>query len=184
MIVGHQNTWPDSLTGSTELHASIHGEIVDAICRATTDVFATMMGVQVLPGEAHQEKDSDSSHKGVVALIGLAGNWVGTGLISCSPSFACKISSMMLMTEFNAIDNDVLDAIAEVANMVIGNVKTALEDHLGPMGLSIPTVVYGRNFHTRSVGQNQWTVVPFVWGNDLLEVKLCLAPSETTAALV
>ena len=52
----------------------------------------------------------------------------------------------MLMTEASAVNEEVLDAMAELTNMVIGNVKTKLESQLGPLGLSIPTVVYGRNF--------------------------------------
>ena len=74
---------------------------------------------------------------------------------------AQRISGALLMQEYSAVDEDVLDAIGEVTNMVLGNVKTALEEELGPMGLSIPTVIYGRNFTTRSVGKSQWTVVPF-----------------------
>ena len=31
----------------------------------------------------------------------------------------------MLMTEYTAICEDVLDAVAEITNMIIGNVKTA-----------------------------------------------------------
>jgi CheY-specific phosphatase CheX len=45
----------------------------------------------------------------------------------------------------------VLDAFAELIDMIIGNVKTALEEHLGPMGMSVPTVVHGKNFTTRTV---------------------------------
>ena len=44
----------------------------------------------------------------------------------------------MLMAEYLAVDGDVLDAVAEVANMILGNVKTTLERSLGSMGMSIP----------------------------------------------
>ena len=60
----------------------------------------------------------------------------------------------LLITEYAAINEDVLDSVAEVTNMIIGNVKTALEDRLGAMGLSTPTVIYGRNFQTRSARQS------------------------------
>ena len=46
-----------------------------------------------------------------------------------------------------------LDAVAEVTNMIIGNVKTVLESRLGAMGLSTPTVIYGRNFQTAQLRQ-------------------------------
>ena len=97
----------------------------------------------------------------MVSLIGLAGSWVGTGSLACSANCAAKIASALLMTPYTAIDEDVLDAVAEVTNMIIGNVKTALESRLGAMGLSTPTVIYGSNFQTRSSGSQEWTVVPF-----------------------
>ena len=84
----------------------------------------------------------------------------------------------MLMSEATAVDEEVLDAVAELTNMIIGSVKTDLEQHLGQLGLSIPTVVYGRNFRTKSAGSAEWIVVRFVWEGEPLLVKLCLAPSE------
>jgi chemotaxis protein CheX len=84
----------------------------------------------------------------------------------------------MLMTESPAVNEEVLDAIAELTNMIVGNVKTDLERHLGPLGLSIPTVVYGRNFKTRSAGSTEWIVVRFRWGDEEMQARVCLAQRE------
>jgi chemotaxis protein CheX len=62
--------------------------------------------------------------------------------------------------------------------MIIGSVKTDLEQHLGPLGLSIPTVVFGRNFKTRTMANSDWTVVRVYWDEECLLVKLCLARNE------
>ncbi|HYP08368.1 MAG TPA: hypothetical protein VER03_19195, partial [Bryobacteraceae bacterium] len=53
----------------------------------------------------------------------------------------------------------------------------------GPMGLSIPTVIYGRNFSSRAVGKQEWTVVPFDCEGERLEVQLCLAEQKSGARL-
>jgi chemotaxis protein CheX len=111
----------------------------------------------------------------VVALVGLAGEWAGTGAFRCSAEMARKVSGLMLMQEFTAVDQDVLDAVGEIANMILGNVKTTFEETLGPMGLSIPTVIYGRNFTTRSVGRSEWSVVPFELDGDSIEIQISLA---------
>jgi chemotaxis protein CheX len=113
-----------------------------------------------------------------VALIGLAGEWVGTASLSCSAPFACRIASQMLMMDAQSVDGEVLDAVAEVANMIIGNVKTELEQDLGPMGMSIPTIIFGKNFSARSAGSEEWLTVPFSCEGEPLEVKFCLAPSR------
>jgi hypothetical protein len=46
--------------------------------------------------------------------------------------------------------------MAELTNMIVGNVKTELECKLGPLGLSIPTVVYGRKVKTKTAGTTDW----------------------------
>jgi len=157
-------------------------EIAKSIRAATDDVFTTMLGLEVRAGEAYVERNKPGVADGVISLVGLAGAWIGTGSVHCSAGFACKMAAHMLGTEpqqgSGRVDEEVLDAVAEISNMIIGNVKNAVEERLGPMGLSIPTVIYGRNFTTRSVGNDEWTVVPFRCGEDLLEVKICLAPSR------
>ena len=117
----------------------------------------------------------------VSSLIGLAGSWTGTGSLCCSAPLACRLCSQLLLTDVRAVDEEVLDAIAELTNMIIGSVKNDLELRLGPLGLSIPTVVYGRNFRTRSTPAPQWTSVRFLWDGDPLLVRLSLTPSEPSA---
>jgi chemotaxis protein CheX len=148
-----------------------------AIKSATDEVFSTMLNLKLEPGEGYVEKEEKIPASGVVSLIGLAGPWVGTGSVSCTAEFACRIAGRMLMTEYPAICEDVLDAVAEITNMIIGNVKTMLENRLGGMGLSTPTVIYGRNFQTRSARNQEWTVVPFTWDGDQMCVQVCIAPN-------
>ena len=151
---------------------------------ATQEVFSTMLGMEISCGEPFVERVPPAPSEGVVSLVGLAGQWVGTGCLCCSAAFACRICSQMLMVETDSVGEDVLDVIAEMTNMIIGNVKTGLEEHLGPMGLSIPTVVFGKNFTTKSVGDAEWSVCPFVSEEERLEVKICLAPCRKPHPMV
>ena len=157
---------------------NIQNLIVDGLRQSAANVFSTMLGVELDPGEHSIEHGMPEANDGIVSFIGLAGTWAGTGSVICSPTVACRICSLMLMTDTTSVDADVLDAVAELTNMIIGSVKNDLEPHLGPLGLSIPTVVFGRNFKTRSAGSAEWTVLRFPWEGDLLTVKLFLAPSD------
>lgn len=157
-----------------------HEQLSAMIERATRDVFSTMLGIEATIGEAYVDDAPPSPAEGVLALIGLAGSWAGSGTVGCSAALARYVSGRLLMQEFNHVDEEVLDAMGEVCNMILGNVKTMLEEELGPMGLSIPTVIYGRNFTTRSVAKSQWSVVPFICNGERLEVHLCLVPSRET----
>ena len=134
-----------------------------------------MLGVEIGPGEPYIEDAPPDASGGVVALIGVAGPWTGTGTVSCSPEVACRICRQMLMSETESINEEVLDAVAELANMIVGGAKTELELELGPLGLSIPTVIYGRNFKTKSAIHSEWVAVRFLWDGEPLEVKLCMA---------
>lgn len=156
-------------------------DIVDAITAATTEVFTTMLGMEVDRGDIRVETIPPPPCDGVVSFIGVAGSWVGTGTIQCSADFACKICAALLMMEAPSVNDEVLDAVGEITNMVIGNFKTTIEETLGPLGLSIPTVIFGRNFTARSLGRGEWTVVPFRSGDDEFEIRICLARSTEPA---
>jgi len=157
-------------------------QIVTNIRDASTEVFSTMLGAELRFAEAYFDKGPSRPLDGVICLIGMAGEWTGTGTLSCSAEFACRIASQMLMAEYTVVDADVLDAVAEIANMVLGNVKTSLERSLGPMGMSIPTAIFGRNFLAKSFGDETWSVVLFDCDDQRLEVKLFLKPAPNAAA--
>ena len=152
--------------------------VINATLSSVAEVFGMMIGLAATPGESYIQATAPAEAEGVVTLIGLAGSWIGAGSLSCSLQLACKLSSALLLEEITSINNDVLDAMAEITNMVFGNVKTALEAKVGPLGLSIPTVVFGRNFSTNSAGQQIWNVIPYQVESEKMDVKICLAPNK------
>lgn len=160
-------------------------EITAVVRGAAHEVFSTMLNVPLEDMPEFQEASAHppDSYDGVEALVGIGGPWTGTGRICCTSALARTLAGALLMMQCDSLNEDVLDAISEVANMVIGNVKTAFEERLGPLGLSIPTVVFGRNYQTRSAGVSEWTVVPFKTGEETLYVRFCIMPSRTPAGL-
>ncbi len=158
--------------------------IVTIVGNATREVLSTMLGLEAETEESYMETAPHSNTEGVVSFVGLAGvgragdHWAGTGTLRCSSVAACRFASRFLMTELPSVDDEVLDAFAELTNMIIGNFKNEVEKRVGPTGLSIPTVIHGRNFSTRSLSRETWTVVPFLCGEDRIEVKICLKDRE------
>jgi chemotaxis protein CheX len=151
--------------------------IIECIVRSVDQVFTTMLEARPAAGAPTLNCSAPEPSDGVVSFIGLAGPWTGAGSLSCSPTLACRLCSQMLMTEAEAVDDEVLDAIAELTNMVIGGVKNDLEPRLGPLGLSIPTVIYGRNFQMKGGAGADWITVPFECDGEPLLVRLCLTPA-------
>jgi chemotaxis protein CheX len=159
-----------------------HEFLIKTVRESTEEVFSTMLSIELEPGESFTTQSPNAAGgDGVLAFVGLAGKWVGTGSVSVSSALACRISSQFLMTEYKSIDEDVLDALAEVTNMIIGNVKTRLEEILGPMGLSIPTVIHGRNFTSRTLGTQEWTGILFNLDGERMEIQVCLAPHQDSS---
>lgn len=152
-------------------------KLVATITAATDEVFNMMLGIALEREQHHIETGDGKPFDGIISLIGLAGSWVGAGRIACSAGLACRLSGALLASEYTSVNEEVLDAMAEITNMIIGNVKSTLEEELGPMGLSIPTVIFGRNYQARSSGVKEWVVVPFRCGEDEMEVKLALMPA-------
>ena len=152
--------------------------IVAFVAAAARQVFDMMLGMEITPGPDYIETQVPEASGGVVALIGIGGAWMGTGMVTCPVELSCKIASTMMMAEYTAVTDDVLDAMAEIANIIFGNVKTELEEQLGNLCLSIPTVVYGRNFATRNTSQQPWSVIPVKVGEDSFELRICLTPNR------
>jgi chemotaxis protein CheX len=148
-----------------------------ALQHAVSNAFETMAGMHAELGEVHPDKPTSSSGRSVAGFIGWVGNWNGTGILECSPEFACKLSNVMLGTEGATLSEDTLDAVAEMTNIIFGGMKTDLEEELGPMGLSTPTVVYGNDVGMRSTGE-PFTVLPVVIEGAELRVKLYMIRVE------
>jgi chemotaxis protein CheX len=157
-------------------------EIVGLLRQSASDVFSTMLGLEVELGPSRTETSGPTVGDGVLAVVGVGGPLTGAGWFLCSATCARELCSRLLMTEVKAVDEEVLDAIGEITNMIVGSFKTALEERVGPLGLSIPTVIYGRNFTSRSVAQEAWTVQPLSCMGEALEIRVCLSPSKEAGA--
>jgi chemotaxis protein CheX len=159
--------------------------IVMMVRHATREVLSTMLDLETDSAEPYAESIPPPNSEGVVSFVGLTGErWAGTGCLRSSSVSACHLASRFLMAEYDSVNDDVLDAFAELTNMIIGNLKNDIEQRLGPTGLSIPTVIHGKNFSTRSLKREEWIVVPFHCGTDLLEIRMCLQQRESNTPIV
>lgn len=158
-----------------------HATIIESLRRSTFNVCSMTLGVDVSIGQAYESAQSTCTSQGVVALVGLAGDWVGTGCLSCAPDVACKLAGRFMSQPWDIVNDEVMDAMGELATIVIGNFRDDMEPYTGTLSSTMPTVVFGRNFTARSASGTQWTVLPVVYENSILEVKVCLYRQVTRA---
>jgi CheY-specific phosphatase CheX len=158
--------------------------LVSCVTEAVTEVFSTMLDMEVrFTGLA---SDSRAADTGLISLVGITGEWGGSGVFCCSPALARIIWARMLGGDAGdgspVIDEEVLDVVAEVTNMMIGNVKNGLEVITGPLAISVPTVIHGRNFQFRSSASLSGVALSFVTEGECFELRISLAPSAEQPA--
>jgi chemotaxis protein CheX len=103
-------------------------------------VFTTMLDIQVSVAESAGSPAGDH----LTAAVYFEGEWQGAVLLECTREQASLFAGSLLgidpPEEFN---DDVRDALGELANMIGGNIKSVLapEDRL-----SMPSVIHGSNY--------------------------------------
>lgn len=156
--------------------------VEQSIRSAVASVCETMLGCSATAGKSRRVDQPLRDGAGVLALLGMAGPWNGTGTLMCGPDLACKLAGALLMTEYRNVDDDVLDAVAELANMVFGNVKGSIEAVVGSMGLSTPTTVSGPQFAMKIGGNQDWLQVPIRVCDGELSISIRLLPDDRYAS--
>ncbi len=165
--------------------------LVRSVTEATSEVFSMMLDMEVTldkDGRADgAASESRPSENGLISLVGITGEWGGSGVFCCSPVLASIICARMLGCELDhskpAIDEEVLDVVAEITNMMIGNIKNALEHLTGPLAISVPTVIHGRNFQFRNACGLKSTALGFSSEGEHFEVRIALAPASAHSAV-
>ena len=118
----------------------------EAIARVIDSIFSTMMDVEVSVVNSPRTKTGDR----VIASVHLEGAWNAAVSMQCSRRQACEFAGKILcMDTPEEMDNDVRDAVGEIANVIGGNLKKTLG---GDVRLSLPTVIDGCNYEMRVCG--------------------------------
>jgi chemotaxis protein CheX len=119
--------------------------LVKQLIDDTRNVFSTMLGLDLLhlPLEVDPLKHFTDC---ISAMVGLAGTYNGLVSIHQPISLGTKLAGVMLDMELEEGDQDVLDALGEVANMVAGNFKQHLSKGGSDIRLSTPSVVTGHEY--------------------------------------
>jgi chemotaxis protein CheX len=114
---------------------------------STREVFQIMLGSSL----HHLAARPEACRMEFTALVGLAGSLCGVLSIRCSNYSARVMASKMLGLPADQVDSDSLDALGEIANMIAGNFKGKLSGIGNHCMLSVPTIIVGTDYETRSI---------------------------------
>lgn len=130
------------------------------IIDATKEIFETMVMLDVAPG-APLETKVTSFRNSVSGMVGLAGVSKGMVSIHTPDPVAMAITTSFLGMETTEINDDVKDAIGELANMLAGNIKMMLSGNGKDITLSIPSAVHGEEYTVNCLADSEWVTIPF-----------------------
>ncbi|MFT5726633.1 MAG: chemotaxis protein CheX [Desulforhopalus sp.] len=145
-------------------------DIGNEIIGGCKDVFSTMLMVELEAGDVVEGKAEIKSN--ITSMIGLGGGLKGLLAVHCPSSVAKKITSGFLGMDVEEIDDDVKDAIGEIANMVAGNLKISFAAIDVNIELAIPTSIVGDSFYVSGIADSTRIVVPFLMDNETFWVEL------------
>jgi chemotaxis protein CheX len=132
------------------------------------EVFDIMLGTRLAPYASQAVAANDE----FTALVGLAGSLCGVLSIRCANQSARIMASLMLGMPPEEVDNDSWDALGEVANMIAGNFKGKLSGIGNHCMLSVPTIIVGSDYKTRSLGPGKTLQAVFDFDHKPLWVTL------------
>ncbi len=131
-------------------------DIDDLVHLAVTEVFGTMLNMTLSRG-AMADGDHRNGKPHVAGSVGFIGKLAGVVYIHVPEPFARQITAQLLgLTEAEIQGHEMVnDAMGEMANMVVGHLKSRFSDRGSPCVLTIPSVVRGCNFCIEAVSSTE-----------------------------
>jgi chemotaxis protein CheX len=102
-------------------------ELIQPFINAADAVFAESLQAPTKIVDLEMDQEA-YRRKGVAALIAIKGDIEGRVILDLSPEVAMKVATILAGTEVEASDQVVRETVCEMANMVIGNSVTLLND--------------------------------------------------------
>lgn len=152
-------------------------EHINPFLKAVSNTFQTMLAAEAHRGELILG-DPKMRQFPISGVIGLSGKASGTVVINLSTEVALQAASAMLMEEMREVNDDVIDAVGELANVIAGQAKTELAQY--ELSVSLPNVVTGEGHEIRFPSATPPLVVPFKTDFGPLRLEVGFEPSLAT----
>jgi chemotaxis protein CheX len=143
----------------TRTSGSIDVRYVNPFVEAVDNVFTTMLN---LKPQRQTLRLSPAAPPGpqLTSIIGISGQIQGVVALRFPPPAALAFAGRLLGSGMTEMNEEVVDAIAELVNMVAGNAKAKLNQD-PPLQLGLPTVVEGIGYRLKYPSGAVWLEVPF-----------------------
>lgn len=146
-------------------------DLGQAIIDGTEEVFTTMLMIELETGTPIVGSGGEVASN-ITSMLGLGKDIKGMLAIHCPEVVAKDITGTFLGMEVEELDEDVKDAIGEIANMVAGNLKSYFQEYDKSIELAIPTTIVGKSYRTAGMSGAIRVAVPFTMNGTAFLVEL------------
>jgi chemotaxis protein CheX len=155
--------------------ARLKVQYVNSILNAVKHVFISMLDLPVSFRDPVTKITRHPTYE-VSTFIGITGHLNGYIVLSYPKNVAVKVATKMLEERIDKIDDGLIDALCEIANMVTGVADTEME--LDNLSYSLPDVSRFRNGLRYPAGSFVFSMSCAMDSGDF-EVDICLAEADT-----
>ena len=150
-------------------------EFINPFINVSVNLFNMVCSVKASRGGIFI-KDSTFFADRVVIIIGIAGEYRGQVFFSMDESTACNIaSSMMFGMKVSELDDMSKSAIAELGNMIMGNVSAEFFNSGIKIETTPPTILVGRDMAVSTKGIRTICIPLILEGLGKVEIDISLA---------
>ncbi|MEM8835207.1 MAG: chemotaxis protein CheX [Planctomycetota bacterium] len=153
--------------------------IIAPFIKTTHHLFATMLQLEVRVGQPAQ-KEADAPSYDVSGIISIAGDVVGSIVLSFREETATRVVSLFTGSEVNELNDDLCDAIGELVNMVAGGAKAQLQGK--NCSISTPSVIIGSNHVVHTGGDVVCVSIPCDCDCGEFAIELAVKTADAPAA--
>jgi len=147
-------------------------EYINPFIEASQTVLKQIASLEAKLGKVYL-KTSPYRSEDIIIMVGLTGKMRGQAIFSMSKDFGMKIaSSMMMGMPVLEFDEMAKSAIAELANMIMGNAATLLYNRGINIDITPPSLLMGENMQITS-GKMRTICIPLILnGEDKIELDI------------
>jgi chemotaxis protein CheX len=155
-------------------------DLDELVTSAVTELFDTMLGMKMLAVPVQPGFGSDEAH--VAGVVGFVGKLGGVVYVYTTKSFARHITATLLGLKDTEIAGSemVNDAMGEMANMLVGQMKSRLTDRGIACVLTIPSVVRGSHFSVEATTSIEGHIFNFASGENRVFIQFLLKPCDAS----
>ena len=147
-------------------------KLINPFLESTLHVLQTIAGINADKGKPYL-KENNIAVGDVSGVIGLAGDMNGMISVTFTEKCILHIVTGMFGEEMKELNDEIGDAVGEIANMISGQARQKLEAMGTNLQAAIPSVVMGKGHTITHVTKQPVVALPFSTSGGDFTIEVC-----------